>query len=150
MRPTIRAPLPLVAAGLFVAFVALACASGGAAPSLVASAGVPASSAGASAAGSPGAGPVNSAEEAAALVLAQDPAFAGIIPKDPDLIGQGSWYEVTPIDGGWQVVVEIGWGDCPAGCIDKHTWTYAVSPDGRVGLIGEEGPAVPSEGAIDY
>jgi hypothetical protein len=23
-------------------------------------------------------------------------------------------------------------------------WTFAVAPDGRVGLIGEEGPAVPA------
>ena len=27
--------------------------------------------------------------------------------------------------------VRIGWGDCPAGCIDEHTWIYAVGPDGR-------------------
>jgi hypothetical protein len=132
---------------LVIVLVAAACASGGAAPSPAASG---AASAAPSTAGSPGAGPVASADEAAALVIAQDPAFAEIGPKDPDLIGQSSWYEVIPIEGGWQVVVEIGWGDCPAGCIDKHVWTYAVSPDGRVGLIGEDGPAVPSEGTIDY
>lgn len=133
-----------------VLFVAVGCgASGGASlqPSAPASA---APSAAASAAASPSGSQVTTAEQAAALVVAQDPLFTEIGPKDPQLIGQSAWYEVTEVDGGWQVVVQIGWGDCPAGCIEKHTWTYAVSTDGRVGLIGEEGPPVPSDGAIDY
>jgi hypothetical protein len=147
MRRSAPVPSTPLAPALLVLLVAAGCASGGAAASAGASG---AASVAASFVVSPGAGAVADAEQAAALVLAQNPAFAGIVAKDPDLIGQGSWYEVTPIDGGWQVLVEIGWGDCQSGCIDRHDWTYVVSPDGRVGLIREEGPAVPSEGAIDY
>jgi hypothetical protein len=40
--------------------------------------------------------------------------------------------------------VEIGWGDCPAGCIDKHRWTFTVDKAGTVTKTGETGPAVPS------
>lgn len=134
---------------LAIVVVAGCAASGGASPQPSAASSA-APSAAASAAASPSGGQVTTAEQAATLVLAQDPLFAQIGPKDPQLIGQSAWYEVTEVDGGWQVVVQIGWGDCPAGCIDKHTWTYAVSTDGRVGLIGEDGPPVPSEGAIDY
>jgi hypothetical protein len=52
---------------------------------------------------------------------------------------------VTPTADGFEVVVRIGWGDCPAGCIDEHTWTYQVARDGAVGFVGEQGPAVPSD-----
>ena len=48
--------------------------------------------------------------------------------------------------GTWQVVYTVGWGDCQAGCIDQHTWTYQVTPDGTVTLISEEGSPVPSGG----
>src|SRR5687768_9271620 len=90
LRPTIHPQLLLSTVGLLVILAATGCAAGAAPAS-------PAASAAPSAAGSPGAGPVDSAEAAAALVLAQDPAFAGIIPKDPDLIGQSSSYEVIPV-----------------------------------------------------
>ncbi len=77
--------------------------------------------------------------EAVARVLAQDPRFAGIGPADPDLIGQAAWYEVTPAAAGWRVVVTIGWGDCPAGCINRHTWVYEVDGTGAASLVEETG-----------
>ncbi len=79
------------------------------------------------------------AAEAAHLVLAQQPRFAGTGPLDPDLIGQAAWYEVDESADGWQVVIRIGWGDCPAGCINEHRWTYMVKNDGTVTLTHEEG-----------
>jgi len=78
-------------------------------------------------------------------VLASDRRFAGVGPFDPDLIGQSAWYTVELASGGWIVVVQIGWGDCPAGCIEKHTWTYLVSKDGTVKLVSETGPSIPSD-----
>ena len=45
--------------------------------------------------------------------------------------------------GAFIVTVRIGWGDCQAGCIDEHTWVYAVSPDGSVTLQSEGGGTVP-------
>jgi hypothetical protein len=86
---------------------------------------------------------VTSPEEALAFVQAEHPEFAGLGPLDPDLIGACCWSEVKAVEGGYQVTFTVGWGDCPAGCIEKHVWTFVVAPDGRVGLIGEEGPVVP-------
>ena len=67
-----------------------------------------------------------------AAVVAAEPRFAGIGPRDPDLIGQSAWYEAKPASGvgAFVVIVTVGWGDCQSGCIERHTWTYAVAPDG--------------------
>ncbi|MEX1156838.1 MAG: carboxypeptidase-like regulatory domain-containing protein [Chloroflexota bacterium] len=83
------------------------------------------------------------ADEAVQLVLAQQARFTGIEPLDPNLIGQSSWYQVTDTDAGWEVVVRIGWGDCPAGCISERRWTYALSGEGSVTLLREEGDELP-------
>lgn len=90
-----------------------------------------------------GSGHPTTAAEAAQLALAQQPRFAGIGPLDPDLIGQAAWYEVAEVDGGWEVLIRIGWGDCPAGCINQHRWTYLVDREGSVELTHEEGDALP-------
>ncbi len=90
-------------------------------------------------AASPTVGAALSEQEAIAKVLAQDPGFAGIGPLNPDLIGQSAWYEVSPATVGWRVTITKGWGDCQAGCINRHTWTYDVDPAGAVTLVGEGG-----------
>lgn len=87
---------------------------------------------------------VTSPEEATARVQAEYPEFAGLGPLDPEMIGACCWSEAKAVAGGYQVVFTVGWGDCPAGCIDRHRWTFAVAPGGEVGLIGEEGPEVPA------
>jgi hypothetical protein len=89
-----------------------------------------------------------SADEAVALVLAHEERFAGIRPYDPGLIGQAAWYEVAEAADGWRVVIRIGWGDCPAGCISEHRWTYAVGGDGGVSLLGETGDPLPDATGI--
>jgi hypothetical protein len=48
---------------------------------------------------------------------------------------------------GWQVTVTKGWGDCQAGCIERHTWVFAVDATGTVTLVSEEGDPLPD--AID-
>ena len=87
-------------------------------------------------------------QDAIRLVLAQDERFAGIGPLNPDLIGQAAWYEVAATEQGWQVRVRIGWGDCPTGCINEHTWTYAVSRTGEVELLREEGDTLDGETGV--
>jgi len=89
---------------------------------------------------------VTSPEEAALLVIAQNPDFAGIGPRNPDLIGGCCFYEARPDNGGYVVTFEVGWGDCMAGCINKHVWTYAVTPVGDIGLVGETGDPIPPGG----
>jgi hypothetical protein len=93
------------------------------------------------------AGPVTTEAEAVAAVVAQEPRLTGITAKDPDMIGQSSFYEVTPASGvgAFVVNVTVGWGDCPAGCMAEHTWSYAVAPDGTVTVLKETGGPVPPE-----
>jgi hypothetical protein len=88
-----------------------------------------------------GGGPITR-EESVARALAQDPRFADIGPLDPNLIGQSAWYEVSPATVGWRVTITKGWGDCQAGCINKHTWVYDVDGSGAVRLVEETGDPV--------
>jgi hypothetical protein len=60
------------------------------------------------------------------------------------MIGQCCFYTATPAAGGFTVTIEIGWGDCPAGCIDRHRWIYSVKTDGTIHLDREDGPPVPA------
>jgi hypothetical protein len=82
-----------------------------------------------------------------AAIVAVEPSFAGIGPRNPDLIGQSAWYEAKPASGvgAFVVTIQVGWGDCQSGCIDRHTWTYAVAPDGTVTLLSETGGEVPPD-----
>lgn len=90
---------------------------------------------------------VTTPEGAVAAVVAHEPRLTGIGPLDPDLIGQANWYEVTPASGvgAFLVTIRIGWGDCPAGCINEHRWVYAVQPDGSVVTQSETGDVVPPD-----
>ena len=91
--------------------------------------------------------PPSTAEEAAvAAVIATNPMFAGIEPLRPDVIGASRWYVATPLAGGaYAIEITIGWGDCPAGCTERHVWTYEVAADGTVTLKSETGDEVPTD-----
>ena len=91
------------------------------------------------------ASPITSLDEAAAAALAADPRLAGIRKLDPQVIGASAWWEGERLQmGDWIVRVTIGWGDCPAGCISRHVWTFRVTEAGVVTLESEAGPAIPS------
>ena len=111
-------------------------------------AGTPATSPSASTGASPSPVPVTvtTPEQAVARVILAEKRLTGIAAFDPNLIGQASWYKVAPGSGvgAFVVTVRLGWGDCPAGCIDEHTWVYAVGPGGAVSVVSEKGPAVPA------
>jgi hypothetical protein len=129
--------IPTVALATFT-LIAVACSSGAASsPPL-------SGSSGPSASPSFQARPITSPEEAAARVKEVAPHLEGIGPKNPDLIGGCCFWEATPTADGWDVVFEVGWGDCQSGCIDRHRWTYHVTRDGAVTLISENGPPPPS------
>jgi len=93
--------------------------------------------------GASASGPLSEADRAAAAVLATDPLFTNLQPYNAELIGQCCFYTVKQTADGWAVTVEIGWGDCPAGCIDKHRWTFTVDRAGAVTKAAESGPSVP-------
>ena len=88
--------------------------------------------------------PVTTAEAAVARVVADNPALAGIEPENPDMIGACCFWRAEESADGFRVEFEVGWGDCPAGCIDRHRWTYEVARDGSVELVAAEGPPVPA------
>jgi hypothetical protein len=142
------AVLGLLAAGLILA--ACTSAASSAPPGAPASSGVPAPSV------APVQPSIASAEAAAAAVAATNPRFEGIGQKNPDMIGQGSFWEAKPMEAGaytpaspgtWKVTYTIGWGDCPAGCINQHVWTYQVDADGTVTLLSETGDPLGSGAA---
>ena len=87
---------------------------------------------------------ITTPEEAAARVAQVVPSFAGIGPKDPNIIGGCCFWEAIETAKGFEVTFEVGWGDCQAGCIDRHRWTYSVSRDGAVSVFSQTGPPVPS------
>ena len=96
---------------------------------------------------SPAAVPITTPAQAIAQVIRREPRLTGIAPRDPDAIGQASWYEVAPASGvgAFVVTVRIGWGDCESGCMSEHRWVLAVAPDGTVSVVSEAGPPVPEE-----
>ena len=90
--------------------------------------------------------PVAAPADAAALVIATDPRFSGAIKLTPDLIGASKYWEAEPLAaGGYRIKLTLGWGDCPAGCIERHVWTYDVDASGGLTLVSESGDEVPSD-----
>ena len=93
--------------------------------------------------------PIDSAAEAHAAVLALGTPFAAFAPVESARIGADSTYEVKGSEGGdavWIVIYTFGWGDCQAGCIDRHSWAFQV--DGRTGSSfydSQMGAALPAE-----
>jgi hypothetical protein len=82
---------------------------------------------------------VTTAAQAAALVFASDARFARMQPLRDDVIGQSAWFDAAEDATGFAVTVTVGQGDCQAGCIERHTWSYHVDRDGTVTLVGEQG-----------
>lgn len=87
---------------------------------------------------------ITTPDQAAARVGQMVPGLAGITERDPDVIGACCFWQATETDAGFRLTYEVGWGDCPAGCIERHRWVYSVTRDGFVELVSEEGPPVPS------
>jgi len=139
--PPLPAPRPL-RTPLVIALLAAAVIACGGAPSAS-----PAASTSASAGPSQSvAGHVTGPADAFAAVQARSPWFDGVKPRDAQAIGQAAWWEATRApDGTWRVTVEVGWGDCPAGCINRHTWHWSVAADGTVALLDESGPGIPAD-----
>jgi hypothetical protein len=85
-----------------------------------------------------------------AAIQARTPWFDGVSAKDPNVIGASAWWEGVPVGAAtppaaWQVLITVGWGDCQAGCINRHVWTWQVTSAGAVTFATETGPAVPED-----
>jgi hypothetical protein len=126
-------------AAVLLALIVVACGQGAGSPGPSQPSGSAQPSVGASLLPRP-----STAADAAARVAFGDRRFAGLQPFDPNAIGQCCFYRVAETADGWLVTFEVGWGDCPAGCINRHTWTFAVDAAGGVRQVAEAGPAVPA------
>jgi len=139
MKPTFSRPAAPVLAGVFALLILAACTPAGAAPTPTPVPTIRPTP-------TPIAATVASPEDAATLVIATNPIFTGAAKQDPELIGASKWWTATPTsDGGYQIEITVGWGDCMAGCIERHVWTYLVEPDGTLELIAEQGDDVPTD-----
>jgi len=92
--------------------------------------------------------PITTPESAHAAVLATGAPFDGFVALTSDLIGASNYYEVKGDAGSsadWIVVYTYGWGDCQAGCIGTHSFTYQVDPaTGAATFISSQGPSLPT------
>lgn len=55
--------------------------------------------------------------------------------------GDGHDIRATRHGDGWRLDYSIGFGDCPAGCIHRYTWSFSVSAAGEVSFLGTSGQA---------
>ena len=74
----------------------------------------------------------------------------GVVSAEPDAVaGDGNDIRGAALGPGWRLEYSVGFGDCPTGCISRHTWTFRVEGDGTVTFLGSEGPPPPPvEGAV--
>ena len=126
--------IPVAVTLLLLAVTLAACDAGGSSPAATA--------------------PATTAADAVSIVRAGNPLFDGLEEKDPDLIGQGSYWTAdprgtaTPPDE-WTVTFVVGWGDCQAGCIDEHEWTWLVPVSGPPQLLDDTGSPLPEQVVAD-
>lgn len=50
--------------------------------------------------------------------------------------GDGNDIRARARDDGWRLDYSIGSGDCPSGCIHRHTWSFLVDDQGTVRYLG--------------
>ncbi len=132
------------AAILLTASTVLSACGGGGGSAPTAAPATPVAPAPAPSSSSPAAGRVPSPQDAAARIAASDQRFLDIGQQDPNLIGASAWWTAEPItDGGFRITYVVGWGDCQAGCINRHQWVFEVTADGTVTLVDESGEPVP-------
>lgn len=91
--------------------------------------------------------PIDSADEAVAAIIAAGGPFDGFVAESDGLIGASQTYAATgDASQGWTIDFRYGWGDCQAGCISVHTFSYAVDAmTGEVSYAGHEGDELPAD-----
>lgn len=95
--------------------------------------------------GSPGP-TITTPAQAAARVAETDQRFLGVAEQSAAVIGASAWWTSESMAaGGFRITFTNGWGDCPAGCINKHNWVFEVGAAGVVTPAGESGDPVPTQ-----
>ena len=68
----------------------------------------------------------------------------GVVHAGPGgCMGDGNDIVATMESEAWRLDYSVGFGDCPAGCTERHTWTFRIFADGRVRYDGSSGPPPP-------
>jgi hypothetical protein len=68
----------------------------------------------------------------------------GILHVSPNYsYGDGNDIVAERGSNGWVLRYLVKWGDCPAGCINKHFWEFQVTFDGAVRFTGSGGDPLP-------
>jgi hypothetical protein len=71
-------------------------------------------------------------------------ALPGVIWAEPNgYMGDGNDIRASAASGGWRLDYSIGFGDCPAGCINRFTWSFSVGATGTVQYLGSTGSPPP-------
>lgn len=74
-------------------------------------------------------------------------AIEGVGSAEPNgPLGDGDDLDATRESDAWRLEYSVGFGDCPAGCIGRHSWTFRVRDDGLVEYVGGAGPPPPPPG----
>ena len=93
--------------------------------------------------------PIATAEDAHAAVLAAGGPFDEFTYNDGALVGASKYYDVKGEPGSaaiWIVVYTYGWNDCPAGCINGHSFVYQVDPlTGAATYDSHQGDVLPAD-----
>jgi hypothetical protein len=71
-------------------------------------------------------------------------ALNGVVWAEPNGFGgDGNDIRARVQDGGWRLDYSVGYGDCPAGCTSRHTWSFHVGSGGAVSYLGSAGSGPP-------
>jgi hypothetical protein len=57
--------------------------------------------------------------------------------------GDGHDIRARLMNSGVRLDYSVGFGDCPAGCIGRHTWSFLVDSSGHTTYLGSSGDPVP-------
>lgn len=71
--------------------------------------------------------------------------IGGVLEAHPSPTGgDGSDITASRAAAHWMLEYSLGFGDCPAGCISRHFWSFRVHPNGLVEFAGSGGPPPPA------
>jgi len=96
--------------------------------------------------------PIATPADAHAAVLASGAPFQGYVLNTGSLIGASQYFDAKfdPTTDLWTVNYTFGWGDCQAGCINTHVFTYTVAKaSGAATFMGDLGADLPSSAPND-
>jgi hypothetical protein len=80
----------------------------------------------------------------ATALAARFAPITGVVWAEPDgMGGDGADIRASRSGDGWRLDYSVGYGDCPAGCIQRRTWSFSVSAAGMVRYLGASGSPPP-------